>query len=110
LPETYDVAIAQAGPAPRTDEPAKQEFLGSLTRDLPALTGALRGGKVEPDALVARFEPSPRDRFLQAALLAELATFSVILVLNVVGFGEKDAVTPAGRPVTDILTLPLNPY
>lgn len=43
-------------------------------------------------------------------MLAELLTFSVMLVLNVVGFSEKDAVTPAGRPETDRVTLPLNPY
>ena len=42
---------------------------------------------------------------------------AVLLAVNVsrlepvaVGFGEKDAVTPLGRPVTARLTLPVNPY
>ncbi len=32
------------------------------------------------------------------------------LLLVEVGFGENDAVTPLGRPVTARFTLPLNPY
>jgi len=41
---------------------------------------------------------------------AVLLAVSVSVVLPVVGFGEKDAVTPAGRPVMARFTLPLNPY
>ena len=44
-------------------------------------------------------------------MLAELLAVSVKVLLPVVGFGLKDAVTPLGRPdVTAKLTLPLNPY
>lgn len=35
---------------------------------------------------------------------------SVNVVLDVVGLGENDAVTPAGNPETEKLTLLLNPY
>ena len=35
---------------------------------------------------------------------------SVNKVVPVVGFGEKEAVTPLGRPETERLTLPVNPY
>ena len=41
-----------------------------------------------------------------AVLLAE----SVNIAYPVVGLGEKDAVTPLGRPETARLTLPVNPY
>lgn len=34
----------------------------------------------------------------------------VSVVAPVAGFGEKEAVTPAGRPVAARLTWPLNPY
>jgi hypothetical protein len=33
-----------------------------------------------------------------------------VLMVAVVGFGEKDAVTPLGRPDTDRFTFPANPY
>ena len=42
--------------------------------------------------------------------LAVLFAVSVRLLKPVVGFGEKDAVTPLGSPVTARLTLPVNPY
>ncbi len=41
---------------------------------------------------------------------AELVAVSVMVLLLVVGFGEKDAVTPLGRPDTEKFTLPVNPY
>lgn len=41
---------------------------------------------------------------------AVLLTLSVSVLFPVVGLGEKDAVTPAGRPDADKLTLPLKPY
>jgi hypothetical protein len=41
---------------------------------------------------------------------AELLAVSVKVLLPVVGFGEKDPVTPAGKPDTDRFTLPPNPY
>jgi hypothetical protein len=43
---------------------------------------------------------------------AELDAVSVsVLPVDVdMGFGEKAAVTPLGRPVADNSTLPLNPY
>lgn len=42
--------------------------------------------------------------------VAVLLAVSVSVVFPVVGLGEKDAVTPAGKPLTARLTLPLNPY
>jgi hypothetical protein len=42
--------------------------------------------------------------------LAELSATNVRLLSPVVGFGEKDAVTPAGRPDIERFTLPVNPY
>ena len=41
---------------------------------------------------------------------AELLVVSVNALFAVAGFGEKDAVTPFGRPDTARFTLPLNPY
>ena len=41
--------------------------------------------------------------------VAELLAVSVSVAEPVVGFGEKDAVTPLGRPVTARFTLPVNP-
>ena len=41
---------------------------------------------------------------------AELLAVSVRLLNPVEGFGEKNAVTPLGRPEMEKLTLPVNPY
>jgi hypothetical protein len=41
---------------------------------------------------------------------AVLLAVSVSVLEPVAGFGEKEAVTPLGRPVTARFTLPLNPY
>jgi hypothetical protein len=42
---------------------------------------------------------------------AELLAVNVSVVPNTVaGFGEKDAVTPLGRPDAERVMLPLNPY
>jgi hypothetical protein len=42
--------------------------------------------------------------------LAVLLAVSVNVLLPVVGFGVKDAVTPLGKPETDRFTFPLKPY
>lgn len=42
--------------------------------------------------------------------LAVLLAVSFRVVLPVVGLGEKEAVTPVGRPVSARVTLPVNPY
>jgi hypothetical protein len=42
--------------------------------------------------------------------VAELLAISVNVLAPVDGFGEKDAVTPLGSPVTARFTLPLKPY
>jgi len=42
--------------------------------------------------------------------VAELLAAKVNVLLPVVGFGEKDAVTPLGRPDAERVTLPANPY
>jgi hypothetical protein len=39
-----------------------------------------------------------------------LLAVSVSVLLPVVGFGEKDAVTPLGRPDVVRVTLPVNPF
>jgi hypothetical protein len=39
-----------------------------------------------------------------------LLAVSVSVLLPVVGFGEKDAVTPLGRPDAVRMTLPVNPF
>jgi len=41
---------------------------------------------------------------------AELPAVNVSMVYPFVGFGEKDAVTPLGRPDAERVTLPVNPY
>ncbi len=41
---------------------------------------------------------------------AELLAVRVIMLVPVVGFGEKEAVRPLGRPATEKFTLPVNPY
>ena len=42
--------------------------------------------------------------------LAELLAVRVTVLLPFVGFGEKDAVTPLGRPDAERVTLPVNPF
>ena len=42
--------------------------------------------------------------------VAVLLAVSVRALLPLVGFGLRDAVTPLGRPDTERLTLPVNPY
>ena len=42
--------------------------------------------------------------------LTELLAVSVSKLDPVVGFGEKDAVTPLGRPEAERVTLPVNPF
>jgi hypothetical protein len=42
--------------------------------------------------------------------LAELLAVSAMVLLPFVGFGEKDAVTPLGRPEAERVTLPVNPF
>ena len=56
----------------------------------------------EPDVPVTVIMYCPR--------LAVLLAISVSVLLPVVGFGLKDAVTPLGRPDTARFTLPVNPY
>lgn len=87
--EAARTELAHAGAAPGVDEIAKQEFLDSLTHDLPGLADALLRGNVEPTPLrgilirerkpdTGREKlrplaiPSFRDRFLQRAVLSEL--------------------------------------
>jgi hypothetical protein len=41
---------------------------------------------------------------------AEPLAVNVSVLVPVVGFGENAAVTPAGRPEADSVTLPANPY
>jgi hypothetical protein len=41
---------------------------------------------------------------------AEPLAVSVRLLFPVVGFGEKEAVMPLGKPETERFTLPVNPY
>ena len=41
---------------------------------------------------------------------AELLAVSVSVLAPVVGFGEKDAVTPLGSPEAERVTLPANPF
>lgn len=43
-------------------------------------------------------------------MAAELFAVNVSMLLLVVGFAEKDAVTPLGRPAMERFTLPANPY
>ena len=55
-----------------------------------------------PEVPVTVIEYCPR----LAVLLAE----NVRVLFPVVGLGEKEAVTPLGKPDVDNVTLPLNPY
>ena len=41
---------------------------------------------------------------------AALVAVNVSVLIPLVGFGENDAVTPLGRPDTERLALPVNPY
>ena len=43
-------------------------------------------------------------------MLAELLAVKVSVEYPVVGLGEKDAVTPFGKPETARFTLPVKPY
>lgn len=46
---------------------------------------------------------------VEVPVAAVLLAVSVSVLLPLVGFGEKDAVTPAGSPVTARFTLPVKP-
>ncbi len=82
-------ALTKAGPAPGVDDVGKEDFLDSLTFEIPRLTSALRKCKLEPQplrGLIVRERnpetggiklrplaiPTLRDRFLQRAVLQEL--------------------------------------
>ena len=61
--------------------------------------------------LVAVMEPDvPVTVTTLDPILAELLALKVRVEVPVVGLGEKDAVTPAGRPETARFTAPANPY
>jgi hypothetical protein len=66
---------------------------------------------VKGKVVVTAFVPE-----MPVSVTVEFATFAVapaviVMTLNpVVGFGEKDAVTPTGSPEAARLTLPVNPY
>jgi len=47
---------------------------------------------------------------LYCPTVAELLATNVSVLLPLVGFGAKEAVTPLGRPETEKFTLPVNPY
>ena len=47
---------------------------------------------------------------LYCPMVAEVLAINVSVLLPVVGFGAKDAITPLGKPDTDKVTLPENPY
>jgi len=83
-------ALAQAGPTPGVDGVDKEEFLDSLTRRMPEIASCLRTGKVQPSPLRGLLVhsrdaergteklrplaiPTLRDRFMQRAVLEELA-------------------------------------
>ena len=60
---------------------------------------------VEPEVPVMVALYCPRAAVLLAVNVSRLELAEVEM-----GFGENDAVTPLGRPVTVRLTLPVNPY
>jgi hypothetical protein len=65
---------------------------------------------VNASGAVATSDPeTPLIDSIAVPAVAVLLAASVNVLLLVAGFGENDAVTPAGRPVTEKLTLPLNP-
>jgi hypothetical protein len=57
------------------------------------------------------FDPEvPISLTVEFANFAVLPAVSVSRLVPVVGFGEKDALTPLGNPESERLTLPRNPY
>lgn len=70
-------------------------------------------GAYTPSVIVALEVREPDVPVIVSTLLptlAELLAVNVRTVFPVAGFGENDAVTPAGSPETVKLTLPVNPY
>lgn len=66
---------------------------------------------VKGRVVVAVSEPEvPVMVSVAAPKVAALVAVNVRVAFPVVGFGEKDADTPLGRPVTARFTLPVNPY
>ena len=66
-----------------------------------------------PSATVAvadRLPDVPVTVTLYCPMLAELLAIRVMLLLPVIGFGAKDEITPLGKPDTERVTLPVNPY
>jgi hypothetical protein len=58
----------------------------------------------------AKLPDLPRTLTLKVPVVAELLTVSVNVLVEVEGFGLKEAVTPLGRLEAEKLTLPLNPF
>jgi hypothetical protein len=61
-------------------------------------------------AVFVRLPAVPVTVTVDCPTVVELVAVSVSVLYPVVGFGEKDAVTPVGRPDTERFTLPANPY
>jgi hypothetical protein len=57
-----------------------------------------------------RLPDAPVTVTVDCPMVAVLLAVNVSVLVPVVGFGVRDAVTPAGNPDTDRLTVPLNPY
>jgi hypothetical protein len=73
---------------------------------------------VNPGELIVNAMPVLEVRLPDVPVIATVAFPGVALLLAVsvnvlpvvAGLGEKDAVTPLGRPDADSVTFPLNPY
>jgi hypothetical protein len=64
----------------------------------------------EKDAVTVRVPEVPVIVNVLVPTAAEALAFNNNVACPDVGLGEKDAVTPLGRPETDRFALPLNPY
>jgi hypothetical protein len=74
---------------------------------------SVKAGTYTPSEKVVEFVTLPDvpvSVTVDCPMAAELLAVSVSVLFPVVGFGVKDAVTPAGKPDNERLTLPVNPY
>ena len=60
--------------------------------------------------LTVRLPDLPVTVTVLCPMVAELLAVKVSMLFPVVGLGRKAAATPLGRPETERLTLPANPY
>jgi hypothetical protein len=78
-------------------------------REVDVATDALRTVTMS-GAVAVKAPDVPVTVAVAVPALALLLAVKVRVLFSEAGFGDQEAVTPVGKPVTDRLTFPLNPF